>query len=80
VSFNVWYWDTALQGWTSVSAPYGWAVLGTNVLLCAAWCPAIGPCSSHAQHRESEGPAMTNWRVATRLVLVGGWYWPGSTS
>lgn len=40
VSFNVWYWDTALQGWTSVSAPYGWAVLCTNVLLCAAWWPS----------------------------------------
>lgn len=43
VSFNVWYWDTALQGWSSVSAIYGWAVLGANVLLCAAWWPSYRP-------------------------------------
>ena len=40
VSFNVWYWDVELQGWTSVSAWYGWAVLGANVLLCLAWWPS----------------------------------------
>lgn len=43
VSFNVWYWDTALQGWTSVSAWYGWAVLGANVLLCLAWWRSYAP-------------------------------------
>ena len=38
VSFNVWYWDVPLQGWDSISAWYGWAVLGANVLLiCAYW-------------------------------------------
>lgn len=37
VSFNVFYWDTALQGWTSGSAKYGWAVLGCNALLCLAY-------------------------------------------
>lgn len=37
VSFNVWYWDTALQGWWSVSAIYGWAVLGCNLALCLAY-------------------------------------------
>ena len=37
VSFCVWYWDTALQGWWSVSAIYGWAVLSCNVLLCLAY-------------------------------------------
>ena len=40
VSFNVWFWDVELQGWTSVSAWYGWAVLGANVLLCLAWWPS----------------------------------------
>jgi hypothetical protein len=43
VSFNVWYWDVVLQGWTSISAWYGWAVLGANVLLCAAWWPSYRP-------------------------------------
>lgn len=42
VSFNVWYWDVELQGWTSVSAWYGWAVLGANVLLCLAWWSSYG--------------------------------------
>ena len=27
VSFCVWFWDVPLQGWTSGSAVYGWAVL-----------------------------------------------------
>jgi hypothetical protein len=39
VAFSVWYWDTALQGWWSVSAIYGWAVLGCNVILCLAYFP-----------------------------------------
>jgi uncharacterized membrane protein YphA (DoxX/SURF4 family) len=37
VSFNVWYWDVPLQGWGSVSAYYGWAVLGATMLLMAAY-------------------------------------------
>ena len=37
VSFNVWYWDVPLQGWDSISAYYGWGVLGANVLLMLAW-------------------------------------------
>ena len=37
VSFNVWYWDTPLQGWGSISAIYGWAVLLTNAFLCLAY-------------------------------------------
>jgi len=36
VSFCVWYWDVPLQGWGSVSAIYGWAVLLSNLFLCAA--------------------------------------------
>lgn len=38
VSFTVWYWDTALQGWGTVSAIYGWAVLLCNLFLVAAYC------------------------------------------
>jgi uncharacterized membrane protein YphA (DoxX/SURF4 family) len=37
VSFNVWFWDTPLQGWGSLSAVYGWTVLLTNVFLCLAY-------------------------------------------
>ena len=39
VSFNVWYWDTELQGWWTGSAIYGWSVLSCNVLLCLAYWP-----------------------------------------
>jgi len=35
VSFCVWFWDVPLQGWTSGSAIYGWAVLLSNLFLCA---------------------------------------------
>jgi hypothetical protein len=35
VSFCVWFWDVQLQGWCSVSAIYGWAVLLSNLFLCA---------------------------------------------
>lgn len=49
VSFSVWYWDVPLQGWSSISAWYGWAVLGANVLLALAWyrsyLPMLAPRS-----------------------------------
>ncbi|TIX48890.1 hypothetical protein [Alteraurantiacibacter aquimixticola] len=37
VSFTVWYWDTELQGWWTASAVYGWAVVGCNLVLLAAY-------------------------------------------
>lgn len=37
VSFTVWYWDTALQGWWTTSAIYGWAVLLCNLFLAIAY-------------------------------------------
>lgn len=43
VSFNVWYWDVPLQGWDSVSAYYGWAVLGANVLLALCYIRSYAP-------------------------------------
>lgn len=50
VSFTVWYWDTELQGWWTVSAIYGWAVLSCNVLLCLAYWEAYRPMfARHAQ-------------------------------
>jgi hypothetical protein len=43
VSFNVWYWDTELQGWWTGSAIYGWAVLGCNLALCLAYIDSYLP-------------------------------------
>ncbi len=43
ISFCVWYWDVPLQGWGSVSAYYGWAVLGCNSLLCLAYLESYRP-------------------------------------
>jgi len=37
VSFCVWYWDTPLEGWSSVASIFGTAVLVCNVLLCLAY-------------------------------------------
>ena len=37
VSFTLLYWDTALQGWWTGSAVYGWSVLGCNLFLCIAY-------------------------------------------
>lgn len=65
VSFNVWYWDTALQGWHSVSAPYGWAVLGANVLLLLAWWPCYKPLFSAT----AKSPP---W-VRPATLLLGAW-------
>ena len=52
VSFNVWYWDVQLEGWGSLAAYYGWAVLGANVLLIAAYyrhyLPLLQPRSAYA--------------------------------
>ena len=43
VSFNVWYWDTELQGWWTGSAIYGWSVMGCNLLLCLAYWESYRP-------------------------------------
>ena len=43
VSFNVWYWDTELQGWWTGSAIYGWAVMGCNLILCLAYWESYRP-------------------------------------
>lgn len=50
VSFNVWYWDVVLQGWTSISAYYGWAILGANLLLMAAYHRAYRPLFARNTH------------------------------
>jgi uncharacterized membrane protein YphA (DoxX/SURF4 family) len=40
ISFCVFYWDAPLQGWGTVSAIYGYAVLGINLVLCLAYWPS----------------------------------------
>ena len=63
VSFNVWYWDTPLQGWGSISAIYGWAVLLTNVFLCLAYS---------GSYRALFAPSVTpRWPARPQLVTVG---------
>ena len=43
VSFCVWYYDVPLEGWSSGAARYGWAVLGCNVVLLAAYFGGYRP-------------------------------------
>lgn len=60
VSFTVWYWDTELQGWWSISAIYGWAVLGCNLLLCFAyWRSYRAMFAAHAEAQLPRLPSMT---------------------
>jgi hypothetical protein len=63
VSFSVWYWDTPLQGWGSVSAFYGWAALGTNALLCLA---CLG------NYRAMLAPLAAPRAIAPRNLLLAG--------
>jgi uncharacterized membrane protein YphA (DoxX/SURF4 family) len=37
VSFNVFYWDTPLEGWTSRASIFGESVLFCNLFLCAVY-------------------------------------------
>lgn len=67
VSFNVWFWDVQLQGWTSVSAWYGWAVLGANVLLCLAWWPSYRATLTH-----SHPPRLSAARLLFGVLAVAG--------
>ena len=40
VSFNVFYWDAPLSGWTSSASRAGYVCLGVTVLLCLAFLPS----------------------------------------
>lgn len=84
VSFNVWYWDVPLQGWGSISAWYGWAVLGAALLLMLAyresyaallepknreqWPPALAPRDDPA--RGAGGRLLTPARLLLGLLLL----------
>ena len=66
VSFNVWYWDTELQGWWTGSAVYGWAVLGCNVVLCLAYWESYR--SMFVRHAVPEVPRMSGAAPVRREV------------
>ena len=61
VSFCVWYWDTPLEGWTSFAAIYGYAALGTTLLLCLAYVKSYAamftPRAKPWPRRAAEAPA-----------------------
>ena len=70
VSFCVWYWDTPLQGWGSLSSIYGWAVLGCNVLLCLSYLDRYrAMLLPLARPRASGSPALV---LGGRLIF-GAW-------
>lgn len=56
VSFTVWYWDTELQGWWTVSAVYGWSILTCNLVLLAAYWESYRPL--FARHAHAQLPAI----------------------
>jgi uncharacterized membrane protein YphA (DoxX/SURF4 family) len=57
ISFNVWYWDVPLQGWGSPSAPYGWAVLGCNMLLILVYWRSYQPMFARTAQPRMPGTA-----------------------
>jgi len=68
VSFCVWYWDVPLQGWSSGSAIYGWAVLAGNVVLCLSY---LG--SYRAMLTSRAGSRWTGSLVLAGRVVFGAW-------
>jgi hypothetical protein len=70
VSFCVWYWDTPLQGWGSVSSIFGWAVLLCNVFLCLAYVRSYR--SMLALNAAPRWPSKRQLVTAGRL-LFGAW-------
>jgi uncharacterized membrane protein YhaH (DUF805 family)/uncharacterized membrane protein YphA (DoxX/SURF4 family) len=69
VSFNVWYWDTPLEGWGSPASIFGWAVLISNVLLCLAY---IENYRSMFAWRAKARPTAQQLVLAGRLIF-GAW-------
>jgi uncharacterized membrane protein YphA (DoxX/SURF4 family) len=58
VSFNVFWWDAALEGWGSRAALFGYSVLACNLLLCLAYVKSYR--------------AMFAWRSMPRAVATAG--------
>src|SRR5690349_16433392 len=57
VSFNVFWWDAALEGWGSRAALFGYSVLACNLLLCLAYVKSYR--------------SMFAWRSVSRAVAAG---------
>ena len=74
VSFCVWYWDVPLQGWGSISAIYGWAVLLCNALLCLAYIDSYrGMLAPRLKPRlPGGGPGRERLFLIASLIF-GGW-------
>ena len=70
VSFCVWYWDTPLQGWGTVSSIYGWAAFGSNALLCLAYLGSYRKLFEIGA--TAKAPVPKNVLLAGRL-LFGAW-------
>lgn len=77
VSFNVWYWDTPLEGWSSGASIFGWAVLVSNVLLCLAYIENYRSmfawrATPRTPGAAGAGPAAKQLVLAGRLIF-GAW-------
>jgi uncharacterized membrane protein YphA (DoxX/SURF4 family) len=74
VSFCVWYWDVPLQGWASLSAIYGWAVLLCNALLCLAYVDRYRAILAPRAEPTvlNTGPGRKRLFLVARLIF-GGW-------
>lgn len=76
ISFCVWYWDVPLQGWDSLSAIYGWAVLGFTCLMCLtyirSYLPMLAPLARPRSLGSSQTPLVGHIVLAARLIF-GAW-------
>lgn len=74
VSFNVWYWDTPLEGWGSMASIFGSAVLVCNVLLCLAYLENYRSMFTlSAKPRTAGAGAATKQLVLAGRVIFGVW-------
>ncbi|HTR01235.1 MAG TPA: hypothetical protein VMH83_14645 [Candidatus Acidoferrum sp.] len=68
VSFNVFYWDAPLEGFSSRAALFGEATLLCNVLLCLAW---LGSFKSMFTLR-AQASSLQQFALGARIVF-GAW-------
>jgi uncharacterized membrane protein YhaH (DUF805 family) len=74
VSFNVWYWDMPLEGWGSMAAVFGSAVLVCNVLLCIAYFDNYRSMFTlSAKPRTAGAGPTTKQLVLAGRVIFGAW-------
>lgn len=72
VSFCVWYWDVPLQGWGSISAIYGWAVLLCNLLLCLAYLDSYRGMLAPRVPPRPQGAGRARLILVASLIFGGG--------